>query len=220
MTAGPAPDGDAIADQIQAASATVLAPHDLRRRIDRERRLALRRRGLRVRRVARAAAAVTAACAVAIAVFAADLRSGDPSLADAARVALRAPTSTLPAGSREGPALRAPTIDGVAFSNFEYRTGNLRAIGVRQDRSRGRQVVIVSYADGGGGRIAYGIVAAPALDVPAAARRVTYRGMHFAVLHSGTATVVTWRRQGHTCILASREASQARLLGIGATDRA
>jgi hypothetical protein len=35
---------------------------------------------------------------------------------------------------------------------------------------------------------------------------VTANGTRFAVLREGDATIVTWRRDGHTCVLAGRGA--------------
>jgi hypothetical protein len=219
MTSKPTPDDLDVADRIRATAATVRAPDDLRRRIDRERRVADGRRERRAPRATALAAVTALLLAVALAALP-QLRTGASlSLPEAAQVALRAPTSKLPAGSREGPELRVPTIDGVTFPNFEYSALDLRAVGVRQDRSHGHRVVVVSYDDGGA-RIAYGVVESPALAVPDAARPVTYRGLRFDVLRAGSATVVTWRRDDRTCILASHAASQARLLQVGFTERA
>ncbi|MGH2918538.1 MAG: hypothetical protein ACRDLS_08075, partial [Solirubrobacteraceae bacterium] len=138
-----------------------------------------------------------------------------PSLADAAAVALRAPASALPAGGEQGTTLRAPTVDGVTFPNYAYSALDVRAVGMRRERSRGREVVAVFYDDGPT-RIGYAIVAAPAVGVPRGARPVTYRGTRFALLRTDGAAVVTWRRAGRTCVLASRTASHERLLRVAA----
>jgi hypothetical protein len=206
-------DTEAIAQRIAAAAATVAAPEELRRQIDAQRRLAAPGRRLGVRRAPRATAAALATAlvlAVAVAVSLPDAGPGSPSLADAAALALRSPTAPVPSGER------GPTVDGVTFPDLAYSAPQLRALGVRHDLSRGREVVVVLYGDADGGRIGYAIVAAPAVEVPGAARQVTYRGMRFAVLRAGGAAVITWRHAGHTCVLASRTASPERLLRVAA----
>lgn len=212
-------EGEAIAERIRAAAGTVAAPDELRRRIEAQRRSASpssRRRARRAPRVAAAALAIALVLAVAIVVSGRDAGPRPPSLADAAAVALRPPTAAPPPAGQHGSTLRAPTVDGVTFPNFAYGALDLRAVGVRRDRSRGREVVVVSYGDDDGARIGYAIVAAPAIDVPGNARPITYRGMRFALLRAEGAAVVTWRRAGRTCILASRTVSHQRLLRVAA----
>ncbi|HEY3186282.1 MAG TPA: hypothetical protein VGJ70_02325, partial [Solirubrobacteraceae bacterium] len=51
---------------------------------------------------------------------------------------------------------------------------------------------------------------------PDGARRVRRGALPLAVLQHRGATVVTWRRDGHTCVLASREAGVARLVRLAA----
>jgi len=108
-----------------------------------------------------------------------------------------------------------PAVDGIRFPDYAYSKLNLRAAGVRRDRAGGREVVTVSYDDGGA-RIGYAIVAAPAVDVPKAARTVTSGATRYALLRANGAAIVTWRRAGRTCVLASRTASHERLLQIAA----
>jgi hypothetical protein len=55
----------------------------------------------------------------------------------------------------------------------------------------------------GGSRVGYTIVAGRALPIPDAPT-ITRHGIHFRVLTDNGATVLTWRRAGHTCILAAR----------------
>jgi hypothetical protein len=207
-------DTEAIAQRIAAAAATVAAPEELRRQIDAQRRPAAHGRRIGVRRAPQATAAALATAlvlAAAVAVSLPDAGPGSPSLADAAALALRSPTAPVPSGGERG-----PTVDGVTFPDLAYSAPQLRALGVRHDLSRGREVAVVLYGDADGGRIGYAIVAAPAVEVPGAARQVTYRGMRFAVLRAGGAAVITWRHAGHTCVLASRTASPERLLRVAA----
>ena len=52
--------------------------------------------------------------------------------------------------------------------------------------------------------------------MPDGARRVRRGALPLAVLRHGGAAVVTWRRDGHTCVLASRQASAERLVRLAA----
>lgn len=210
------PEDEAIAARIRAAAATVEAPEDLRRRISSQRRAAPPRRSSGARRTpAIAAALAVAAVVIALVAVMRDAEPSAPSFADAAAVALRAPASPLASGGSSGAAPRMPAVDGLTFPSYAYSALELRATGVRRARSRGREVVAVSYA-GDGTRIGYAIVAAPAIDVPDGARSVTRGGTRYALLRAGGAAVVTWRRAGRTCILASRTASHERLLRVAA----
>lgn len=208
------PDEDAIAARIRAAAATVEAPEDLRRRIASRRRATAPRRWSGVwRTLGIAGALAVAAIAIALVAGARDTEPGAPSFADATAVALRAPASPLSSGGPSGAAPRMPAVDSLTFPSYAYSALDLRATGVRRARSRGREVVAVSYA-GDGTRIGYAIVASPAIEVPGGARFVTRGGTRYALLRAGGAAIVTWRRAGRTCILASRTAAHERLLRV------
>lgn len=218
MTSHPpeTPEDDAIGERIRAAAASVEAPQNLRRRIVSQRRAALARRRPRAWRTPVIAAALMAAFVATVLV--AELRDAEPeapSFAKATALALRAPASALADPGPPGTAPRMPAVDGLMFPSYAYSALDLRAIGVRRDHRRGRDVVAVSYASDGT-RIGYAIVASPAIDVPHGARSVTRRGTRYALLRVDGAAVVTWRRAGRTCILASRTASHELLLRVAA----
>jgi hypothetical protein len=92
----------------------------------------------------------------------------------------------------------------------------LRATGVRRDSLDGRRALTVHYAGAGDARVGYTIVDTPPLDVPGSARRVTRGSLGLAVWRRDGANVVTWRRAGHTCVLASRSMPASRLLDLAA----
>lgn len=209
-------DGDVIAERIRAAAATVTAPDALRQRIDAQRdtaRAALPAARRRTR-VAISAVAVACVAAFAIALSLGTSGSAAPSLRDATAAALRAPTSAFAPSDQSGATLGGATLKGVTFPNYAYSKLDLRAVGARRDRTRGRDIVTVSYTGRGGASIGYAIVAAPAIDVPRGARMVSYRGTRYALLRDGGANVVTWRQGGRTCVLASRTASHKWLLRV------
>jgi hypothetical protein len=71
------------------------------------------------------------------------------------------------------------------------------------------------YYDWKGKRIAYTIVAAPALRTPAA--QVTHlNGTELRTLKVDGRLVVTWRRAGHTCVLSGAGVPAERLQRLAA----
>ena len=131
------------------------------------------------------------------------------------------PTSALTLGRSTAAAPRktpgtahlAAAVDGVAFPYWEDRFG-WRSTGTRSDRVNGRAVTTVFYADRAGRQIGYAIVAgtpAPTQDRGAIAWR---DGTRFRVLQLDGATVVSWLRDGHLCVVAGRGVSAAMLLAL------
>jgi hypothetical protein len=130
-------------------------------------------------------------------------------LRSAAAVALRTPTSAAP--GQTGARLDVST-DGISFPYWQGTVG-WRAVGTRADTVNGRRVVTVFYTAPTGQRVGYSIVSGGPLRVPAAT--VIHRdGIDFAVLPTSGAHVVTWERDGHTCVLASRTASASRMITL------
>jgi hypothetical protein len=116
------------------------------------------------------------------------LGSGNgPSFGDATRAALS--TDGSPPPTSGSPA----RIDDIAFPTWDG------AVAVRHEELEGRRAVTVAYEGG----VGYTVVAGEPLDLPDGARRT---GPYAIVEHDG-ATVVTWRRGEHTCVLASRQVS-------------
>ena len=112
-----------------------------------------------------------------------------------------------------GTAHLAAAVDGVAFPYWEDRFG-WRSTGTRRDHVNGRAVTTVFYADRRGRQIGYAIVAgtpAPTQDHGAIAWR---NGTRFRVLQLDGATVVSWLRDGHLCVVAGRGVSGATLLAL------
>ena len=205
-----------IGAAIRATTAQVSAPASLRAEVEAlraERRRPRRRLGLRVPALGLAASGAAAALAVAVVLTLGGSSTSGPSLADAATAALRPATGPAPASEPASPALLEAEIDEIHFPQWSSRFG-LRASGMRSERLGGRPSVTVQYAGAGGARVGYTIVGTPPLHVPGDARRTTRASTDFAVLHQGGATVVTWRRAGHTCVLASRSVGADRLLAL------
>ncbi|HWI71943.1 MAG TPA: hypothetical protein VNT55_08315, partial [Baekduia sp.] len=92
---------------------------------------------------------------------------------------------------------------GIQFPNYTYAWPKWKTAGQRRDTISGRGATTVTYR-GPRGDVGYTIVDGKALPEPGGARHVTANGMRYAVLRQGDATIVTWQRDGHTCVLAGR----------------
>jgi hypothetical protein len=151
--------------------------------------------------------------ATAVAVLALVLSTGgtaSPTVAQAAPIALRAATAGAPATVRGGHELTVAT-EGIAYPTWSWL--GWRATGQRTDTIGGHTARTVFYADAGGARVGYTIVSGHALPV-SGGRDVAARGRHVRLLEVGGAYVVTWRRNGHTCIVAGRGIAPARLAAL------
>src|SRR4051794_14954374 len=169
---------------IRATAARVEAPASLRAGV--EGLVAKRRRP--PRRVAAGfafAGAAAAALAVVLVLAVGGSSPGGPSLADAAVAAMQPTAGPAPSADPARPAVLDASIDGIAFPLWDHRF-QLRATGARDDKLDGRRALTVGYAGAGGERVGYTILAAPPVDVPGSARRVTREGTQFVV----------WRRAG------------------------
>lgn len=159
-----------------------------------------------------AAAGAVAAVLVVLGLFASRILDDGPSapgVRAVAPVALQAATASAPS-ARPGGELLAAQAGPIAFPTWT-RAG-WHAVGARRDTIRGHDVRTVFYADAAGRRIGYAIADA-ALPV-AGGELVTLRGAQLRVLARGETSVVTWRRDGRTCILAGRGVPVGRLLTL------
>jgi hypothetical protein len=124
---------------------------------------------------------------------------GAPSVSQAAALASRGATDLAPLPDASNPAVKlAQSIEEVYFPNWSGRFG-WKATGRRIDMIDGRRAVTVYY-DWRGNRIAYTIVAAPALAQPRS-QASTVNGTVLRTFTLDGRLVVTWRRAGHTCVL-------------------
>ena len=200
-----------VADAIRATAADVHAPRRLHEAIDAQRP----RRSARAPRVAAGVAACAAVAGALIVLAGGSSDRPPPTIADAAAVALLEPALPPPARDSGAPSYLRASAGGVRFP--DYASGGLgwRADGLRRERRAGRDSSSCPRAPAGA-RAGYAIVAGAPLAVAAGARTVVRDRVRFAVLQSGGTTIVTWRRRGRTCVLASREASARALLAMAA----
>ena len=87
----------------------------------------------------------------------------------------------------------------IYFPNWANTLG-WRASGTRTDRIGGRSAITVYYRRGPS-RVAYEIVSGPPLKLGQPAGTVTRGGVVFRTLKSSRGPIVTWVRDGHTCVL-------------------
>jgi hypothetical protein len=149
-----------------------------------------------------------AALAAAAAVLVSAGPSG-PSVAEAAQVALAPPRAPAPAVKPDEKTLDA-AVDGVAYPYWGDAAG-WRAVGSRADAVEGRAIRTVVYQDAAGRRIGYAIAAGTPLSGAGGSRVGA-----FTVTSADGATVVTWLRDGHTCILAAHGVDARVLMKLAA----
>jgi anti-sigma factor RsiW len=167
----------------------------------------------RVRRTRGWAAGVGVAVAAAVALLAVVLTGSQapasPSVPQAVALALRG--SSLPAPAPDPSSPRTQLAAAVGTLHFpNYRWGlNTNAVGQRSDQLASRRAVTVYYSRGEQ-RLAYTIVSGPPLRWPKG--QATMPG--FVALRVGGRTVVTWRRDGHTCVISATGVPLHELLAI------
>lgn len=103
---------------------------------------------------------------------------------------------------------------GLPFPYWEDRFG-WRAVGLRRDRVDGRLLTTVLYARHDR-RLAYTIVAGPALPDDARASVTVRDGIALSSGSIGRRAVVTWLRRGHTCVLSGTGSAVDALVALGA----
>jgi hypothetical protein len=185
------------------------APAALRARVQQLRRQP--DRGMRARRFGFAGGLAAAAAAVAIALVAIlPSGGGSLSLADASAFALKAPLAPPPAHTADG--TLNLKIDGVPYPYWKDQLG-WKAVGMRRDEVSGRTAVTVFYAKGSS-RVGYTIVSGKPVTVSGSPSVVHRHGIRFRTLPLHGATVVTWERRAHSCILAGRGVTRGELVQL------
>lgn len=205
-------DSERIGGAIHATAAGVEAPASLRGHVAGAKlRTAPRGRGRGVLGLAAAGgAAATAFVILGIVLLGGE--AAEPSVADAAPLALRAPTAPAPGLDPGDRRFIRAQVGGVRFPNYAYDTP-WKTLGTRTDELSGRPTMTVVYSSRRG-PVGYTIVGGEPLDVPGSARRVTADGRTFSVLRRDGAVVVSWRQGGRTCIVSGRGATEKQLLAF------
>lgn len=195
-------------ERLHAAVAELAEP---RRRARLERPGRIRSRSRRLRALALPAVAVAA---VVVAIVAAGTPA--PTVAQTARLALAAATRPAPAVDPADPARLTLTGAGIPFPSWRRMAG-WRASGARSDTLGGRRIETVFYAGAGGARVGYSIVSGSSLRAPHGSS-VTRYGVRFTIARAGHARLVTWVRDGHTCVIAGRDIAARTLVSLAADE--
>lgn len=166
---------------------------------------------LRDRMPALPVAALGTAAAAAAVVIAVVVSGGGPGIDDVLSAAARSPSAAIAPIPAQSKLLREQ-VERVSFPNYAGKFG-WKAVGTRTDEIDGRKTRTVFYSKNGR-TIAYTIVAGEALPEPEDARRAVVEGTVLRTLGAEGRTVVTWRRQGHTCVLSSTDVPDKELLTL------
>jgi hypothetical protein len=230
LTAAESADERWVLSLLREVEREVRAPRRLRRHVEAEARsrrrwpLAAGARGPRRRGTAasgglwrlRAATAVAGAAAVLAVALLLPGGPATPSLTQAAGLASRGAAGPAPTPDPDDPGVKLSEQVGDAYFPNWTSTLGWRPTGLRSDFLEMHRAVTVYYTLGSG-RLAYTILSAPALPQPAA--RVTVQnGMTVRTLRLHGRLMVTWRREGSTCILTGTNVSAAQLRRLALTD--
>jgi len=162
----------------------------------------------------RAVGAVALALCVALALVLA-LRGGSsptPTVDSAAALAAAPATAAAPLQSSSHSGRLTAAVGTVAFPYWQDSLG-WRATGTRNDVLDGRASTTVFYTSAHGKTVAYTILAgAPARGGMGRGVSVVRGGTPYHLLSVRGLNVVSWRRDGDTCVLAARDVSYHTLL--------
>ena len=187
-----------VLEAIKHASAQP-APHALRARLALAHPPARPRAQRRTLGLAAAGTGLAAAAAGIVVAVTGGTAVAQASVLQAAAVSNRVSEQTVgqpPLGSNSLPGVAG---GGLSYPYWQDHFGFV-ATGVRYDRIGGQAVTTVFYQRGSS-RVAYEIVSGPTLRLGGAAGRTVRGGLVLRTLNSPRGQVVTWTRDGHTCVL-------------------
>ena len=169
-------------------------------------------RGAHRRRLA-IGGAVAGALAAAVLTVVLVLPNGSesPTVVEAARRAEGANNAPV-AIDPSNPKLLAANVEGVPFPNWSKEFG-WRQAGVRSDRIGDREARTVLYEQDGK-RIAYTIVSGDGIAAPSNASTTRRNGVSLHALSDRGRRVVTWWRDGRTCVLSASNVGNRELLKL------
>jgi hypothetical protein len=164
------------------------------------------------RMVATGAAAALAALAVAFVLVLVHGSSHGPTVADAAQPSSLPAMAPAPPRDAGHPALLRASFAGVSYPYWKRQFG-WRPTGRRADTVDGRRTETVFYQHTHH-RIGYTVVDGAPLKPPAGAQRLVVNGLEIRAYKDGARDVITFRRSGHTCVLAGMVHRRSTLLKL------
>jgi hypothetical protein len=207
----------AVARQRTAAAALrgldLPAPLTLRERISDER--ARPSGAVRRRRLGAIGGIAAAACVAAlVAVLVLSSGGGGPTVVEASALAELPATQPEVAVDPDDPRLLEESQSGVPFPNFDPAF-DWRQAGARADELEGRDTTTVFY-ERGGERIGYTILSGDAIDPPQGSARTVQNEVELWSDRLDGREVVTWYRDGRTCVLSGEGVSASELRDLAA----
>jgi len=190
-------------------SVDLVAPAELRARVARARASARPSRRRRLTIAGPFAAAAAAAALVAILVLPSGADS--PTVPTVASLYQRVPAEAVGVDPSNAKLLSAE-VEGVPFPNWRGEFGWL-ASGTRTDRigDRATRTVFYRHADK---RIAYTIVTGDGIRAPDGSKTARLNGVSLHSFDSGNRRVVSWWRDGRTCVLSASGVGEHELLTL------
>ncbi|HEY3946060.1 MAG TPA: hypothetical protein VGL78_12605 [Solirubrobacteraceae bacterium] len=158
------------------------------------------------------AGAVVAAAVVAALVITLGGGVSSPTVAQASVLAARPAVAAAPAHQSHTRTLAGLTAAGLAYPYWDDHFG-FSAVGVRHDRLGGRPATTVFYRSGNQ-RVAYTIVSGSALPFGASTHGAVRNGIAVRTLRARGMRVATWLRNGHSCVLVSKNVSFSQLVSL------
>jgi hypothetical protein len=164
-------------------------------------------------RVALAGAVATVAAAVVLAVALVAELGGHPTIAEAARPSALAATAPAPAQDARRPTLLRASFAGVTYPDWNRQFG-WRTTGRRHDSLEGGRSAETVFYQHTHHRIGYTVVSGKPLKPPGRAERYEANGLVMLAYKDGRRDVVTFERDGRTCVLAGVVHQRATLLKL------
>jgi hypothetical protein len=146
------------------------------------------------------AVATIAVAAVLTLTLVAELGNG-LTVAEAARPSALAATAPAPAQDARRPTLLRASFAGVTYPDWNRRFG-WRTTGRRQDSLDGGRTAETVFYQHTHHRIGYTVVSGKPLKPPGHAQRFVVNGLQMLAYKDGRRDVVTFERDGRTCVLA------------------
>jgi hypothetical protein len=157
------------------------------------------------------ALAAAAVAAVLLALVLLPSGAAGPTVVQAAQLS-RLPATASVQVAPSNPKLLAASVDGVPFPNWIKEFG-YRQAGIRSDRLDGRDTRTVFY-EHDGKRLAYTIVSGDGIGPPSGSRGSNVNGVSLHSTSDQGRRIVTWWRNGRTCVLSGSGVSDAELLKL------
>jgi anti-sigma factor RsiW len=138
--------------------------------------------------------------------------SGGPTISEAAQLNQLPATEPPAEPDAADPRLLQASAQGLPYPNLDIEFG-WRPAGQRQDEIEGRDATTVFY-ERGGKRIGYTILSGEGIEPPEDATRTELNDVKLASLSDGGQEIVTWWRDGHSCVLSGKGVSEKELLEL------